>query len=86
MLVKQGTLDIWEKAVLYQMFHTLGLLILAARPNVHTGAAVCFLVGMILFCGSLYGLALTNVRWLGAVTPLGGVGFLAGWVWLLLRP
>jgi uncharacterized membrane protein YgdD (TMEM256/DUF423 family) len=86
MLVKQGTLDIWEKAVLYQMFHTLGLLVLAARPNVHAGAAVCFLVGMILFCGSLYGLALTNVRWLGAVTPLGGVGFLAGWVWLLLRP
>lgn len=85
-LVKHGTLDIWEKAVLYQMFHTLALLLLASRSNVNAGAAVCFLLGMIIFCGSLYGLAITNLRWLGAITPLGGVGFLMGWVWLLLRP
>ena len=86
LLVKQGALEIWEKAVLYQMFHTLALLLLASRPNAHMGAAVCFLLGIIIFCGSLYGLALTNIRWLGAVTPLGGVGFLLGWGWLLLRP
>ena len=86
LLIKQGTLEVWEKAVLYQMFHTLALLLLASRPSVHVGAAVCFLLGMIIFCGSLYGLALTNVRWLGAITPLGGVGFLLGWGWLLLRP
>lgn len=85
-LVKHGTLDIWEKAVLYQMFHTLALLLAASRPNVNAVAAVCFLLGMIIFCGSLYGLAITNIRWLGAITPLGGVGFLMGWVWLLLRP
>jgi len=86
LLVKQGTLEVWEKAVLYQMFHTLALLLLASRPSVHAGAAVCFLLGILIFCGSLYGLALTNVRWLGAITPLGGVGFLLGWGWLLLRP
>jgi len=85
-LVKHGTLDVWEKAVLYQMFHTLALLLLASRPNVKAGVAVCFLLGMIIFCGSLYGLAITNLRWLGAITPLGGVGFLIGWAWLLLRP
>jgi uncharacterized membrane protein YgdD (TMEM256/DUF423 family) len=41
---------------------------------------------MVIFCGSLYGLAITNIRWLGAITPLGGVGFLIGWGWLVLRP
>ncbi|PON12983.1 DUF423 domain-containing protein [Candidatus Entotheonella serta] len=71
LLVKHGTLDIWEKAVLYQMFHTLALLLVASRPNVNTGAAIGFILGMIIFCGSLYGLALTNIRWLGAITPLG---------------
>ncbi len=86
LLVKHGTLDIWEKALLYQMFHTLALLLVASRPNVNTGAAIGFILGMIIFCGSLYGLALTNIRWLGAITPLGGVGFLIGWVWLLWRP
>lgn len=86
LLAKHGTLDIWEKAVLYQMFHTLALLLVASRPNINSGAAICFLLGMIIFCGSLYGLAITNIRWLGAITPLGGVGFLIGWVWLLLRP
>jgi len=86
LLVKRGTLDIWEKAVLYQMFHTLALLLLAARTNIHVGAAVCFLLGMVIFCGSLYGLAITNIRWLGAITPLGGLGFLIGWGWLVWRP
>lgn len=86
LLTQNGTLAIWEKAVLYQMFHTLALLLLAARPAIHAGAAVCFLLGIIIFCGSLYGLAVTNIRWLGAITPLGGVAFLVGWGWLLLRP
>ncbi len=86
MLTANGTLDIWEKAVLYHMFHTLAILLLASRPTVNTGAAVCFLIGMIIFCGSLYGLAITNIRWLGAITPLGGLGFLIGWGWLLVRP
>jgi uncharacterized membrane protein YgdD (TMEM256/DUF423 family) len=76
----------WETAVLYHMFHTLALLGLASRPTVPKGAVLCFIVGICLFSGSLYLLAATNVRWLGAITPLGGVGFLIGWAWVLFLP
>ena len=78
------TLEIWEKAVLYHALHTLVLLALAAQPSIAMGAVVSFLCGIVLFSGSLYLLAVTNLRWLGAITPLGGVGFLLGWVWLLV--
>ena len=78
------TLAIWEKAVLYHALHTLVLLGLAAQPHIALGAVVSFLCGIVLFSGSLYLLALTNVRWLGAITPLGGLSFLLGWVWLLV--
>ena len=86
LLAEQQTVAIWEKAVLYHMFHTLVLLCLASRPTVPKGAVVSFLVGICLFSGSLYVLAVTNVRWLGAITPLGGLSFLAGWVWIFLYP
>ncbi len=82
-LTKHGAVDTWETAVLYHMFHTLALLLLALRPNLNTGAAMCFLFGICVFSGSLYVLALTNLRWLGAITPLGGLGFLLGWVLLV---
>jgi uncharacterized membrane protein YgdD (TMEM256/DUF423 family) len=85
-LTQHHTVDIWEKAVLYHMFHTLALLFLALRPAVPKGAAVSFLVGILLFSGSLYLLAALNVRWLGAITPLGGVAFLIGWVLVFLQP
>ena len=81
-LLQHQTLEIWEKAVLYHLFHTLALLALASWTTVPRGVVVCFLLGMVLFSGSLYVLAATNVRWLGAVTPLGGVSFLIGWVWV----
>jgi uncharacterized membrane protein YgdD (TMEM256/DUF423 family) len=83
-LVQHQTLDIWEKAVLYHAFHTLALLFLASRPVVSKGVAVSFILGICLFSGSLYLLAATNVRWLGAITPLGGLSFLVGWVWLFV--
>lgn len=86
LLLANETLAVWEKAVHYQMFHTLALLVLASRPAVNTGAAIGFLVGIILFSGSLYLLAVTNIRWLGAITPLGGIGFVMGWLLLFLRP
>jgi uncharacterized membrane protein YgdD (TMEM256/DUF423 family) len=79
-LLQHQTLEIWEKAVLYHFFHTLALLFLAAWPTVPKGAAFGFLVGICVFSGSLCVLAATNTRWLGAVTPLGGVSFLIGWV------
>ena len=82
-------LEVFETAVRYQMFHGLGLLALAAlqRAGV-TGLdrpAWCLLGGVVLFSGSLYGLVFGGPRWLGPVTPLGGLLFVAGWVWLALQ-
>src|SRR5215475_7266856 len=78
------TLAIWERAVLYHALHTLALLALAAQPSIAMGAVMSFLCGIVLFSGSLYLLAMTNLRWLGAITPLGGVSFLVGWAWLFV--
>jgi len=84
LLETHQTLAIWEKAVLYHALHTLVLLAVAAQPSIATGVVVGFLCGIVLFSGSLYLMAVTNLRWLGAITPLGGLSFLLGWVWLLL--
>ncbi|HEU5041097.1 MAG TPA: DUF423 domain-containing protein [Gemmatimonadales bacterium] len=82
-------LAVFETGARYQMYHALGLLAVAwavARwPGVWAGwAGWLFVAGTLLFSGSLYGLALSGVRWLGAITPLGGVAFLAGWICLAL--
>ena len=73
---------VWEKAVLYHFLHAIAILILvhmAPQPR----PFVLFLSGILLFSGSLYLMALTNVRWLGAITPLGGLCFSsAGGGWL----
>jgi uncharacterized membrane protein YgdD (TMEM256/DUF423 family) len=82
-LTQHERLDTWDTAVLYHLFHTAVLLFLAGRPTIATGAVISFLLGICLFSGSLYLLALTNIRWLGAIAPLGGIGFLLGWVLLL---
>jgi len=84
-LAQHGTGDIWEKAVFYHFIHTVMLVILAVRMPLSRGPWWSFLIGIALFSGSLYLLALTGVKWLGAVTPFGGVSFLVGWVWLALR-
>jgi|SRR5450631_2471211 len=84
-LQSSGMLDVWNKAVLYHFLHALALVILA----LHTGNRVAYFLiaaGIIFFSGSLYALALTNVRWLGAITPIGGLCFLAGWAWLIISP
>jgi uncharacterized membrane protein YgdD (TMEM256/DUF423 family) len=77
--------SIWEKAVLYQMFHTLALLAvglsqLFIRNASFSIAGYFFLAGTLLFSGSLYLLAITGTKWLGVLTPFGGVAFLLGWV------
>ena len=74
--------NVWEKAVLYHFLHALALLVLALHGISSRAPAILFVAGIIFFSGSLYLLALTNVRWLGAITPLGGLCFLAGWAWL----
>ena len=85
-------LAVFEVGVRYQMYHALALVLLglfAGRgpsplplevPPGITPAAWLFVAGIALFSGSLYALVLTGTRWLGAITPLGGVAFIVGWV------
>ena len=85
--VEPRMLEVFEVGVRYQMFHALALLAAAiARPLLHTrradAAGTCFVAGTAVFSGSLYAMALTGIRTLGAVTPVGGVLFLAGWILL----
>lgn len=82
-------LGVWEKAVFYHFIHALGLLAigLAARSGAVNGktalvAGWLLIAGIVLFSGSLYTLALTRVTLLGAITPLGGLAFIAAWLWL----
>lgn len=77
---------VWEKAVLYHFIHAVAILVLALHGTSNRWPLILFLGGILLFSGSLYTLALTNVRWLGAITPLGGLCFLAGWAWLVIAP
>ncbi len=87
--VDPSLLPIWHTAVLYQLIHTLALLLVAALGERLACSALkwislLFAAGIIIFSGSLYILVLSNVKWLGAITPIGGVCFLAGWLWLAL--
>ncbi len=83
----------FETAVRYQLVHALALLAVAwavARwpGSLAVAAGWLFVAGTVLFSGSLYALSLSGVRWLGAITPLGGLAFLAGWaclVWAAVR-
>jgi uncharacterized membrane protein YgdD (TMEM256/DUF423 family) len=77
----------FETGVRYHMYHALALLAVGWAATRWPGAAVnasgwLFFAGTVLFSGSLYALSLTGVRWLGAITPFGGLAFLAGWACL----
>jgi uncharacterized membrane protein YgdD (TMEM256/DUF423 family) len=85
LLGHNGTSAIWDKAVLYHFIHAVMLFVLAERKPFPAVAWWSFLIGIIFFSGSLYLLAVTNVLWLGAVTPLGGASFVVGWVCLLIK-
>lgn len=74
----------FETAARYQMYHALGIIAVGLAGQVCeaprvTVAAWFLLAGVLLFCGSLYGVALLGLRWLGAITPLGGLAFILGW-------
>lgn len=86
LLQRHGTMGTWETAVLYHFIHTVVLFVLAQHRPVPSGPWLAFFLGILVFSGSLYLLALTNIRWLGAITPIGGLSFLAGWLWLVIRP
>ena len=85
-LQANGMADVWNKAVLYHFVHAIALLVLATLPVASRAASALLLAGIVIFSGSLYALALTNIRLLGAITPIGGLCFLAGWIWLVVRP
>jgi len=85
-LEASGMLDAWNKAVLYHFVHAVALVALAFHGAANRGVYFLLAAGIVLFSGSLYTMALTNVRWLGAITPLGGLCFLAGWAWLVISP
>jgi uncharacterized membrane protein YgdD (TMEM256/DUF423 family) len=86
LLIQNGRLDTFETAVSYHFYHTLGLLglgILALIKPDWKGlslAAWGMFLGILVFSGSLYILCLTGITWLGAITPIGGVGFILGWL------
>jgi uncharacterized membrane protein YgdD (TMEM256/DUF423 family) len=86
MLEQHGLADAWNKAVLYQFVHALALLVIGATAIGNRPAVWLFLSGTVLFSGSLYALCLTNLRWLGAITPFGGLCFLAGWICIVAWP
>jgi len=85
-LETHGMLDAWNKAVLYHFIHAIALFVLALFGATNRGAWWVLFAGIFLFSGSLYVMALANLRWLGPITPLGGLCFLAGWAWLIVAP
>ena len=85
--------QVFEVAVRYQMYHALGLVAVAWAASqwssqLITASGWLFVAGIVIFSGSLYILSLTGVRWLGAITPIGGVAFIVGWgclLWAAIR-
>ncbi|MBD2082591.1 DUF423 domain-containing protein [Leptolyngbya sp. FACHB-17] len=84
-------LAVFETGARYQMYHAIALVLVAlfisrtefADPLL-TASGIAFIVGIVLFSGSLYALSLSGVKWLGAVAPLGGTAFIVGWVCLAI--
>ncbi len=77
-------LAVFETAARYQMYHALGMIAVGLAGQVFSCPQVaragwCFAAGIFLFCGSLYGVSLLGIRWLGAMTPIGGLAFITGW-------
>ena len=85
--------QVFEVAVRYQMYHALGLIAVAWAASqwssqLITASGWLFVAGIVIFSGSLYILSLTGIRWLGAITPIGGVAFIIGWgclLWAAIR-
>jgi uncharacterized membrane protein YgdD (TMEM256/DUF423 family) len=91
-LAERGMMQAWETGARYHLFHAVALLALAAwaragNPNggrMASRVAACWCTGLVLFSGSLYWLALGGPRWLGPVTPLGGVALMIGWLLVVI--
>lgn len=94
MLLQSGRIDTWDTAVLYHLVHSVVLLFLAQKQKEPGGGDTVkrggwsfwiFFGGMVIFSGTLYLLCLTGMTWLGAVTPIGGLALIAGWLSLALK-
>lgn len=88
-LEETGLLSTYQTAVQYQFYHTLallliGVLMLKMESQWLTLSSYAMIAGLILFSGSLYFLCFSSMKWLGIVTPFGGLGFILGWFFLLL--
>lgn len=84
--LSERAMEIFETGARYQMYHALALILVAlllsraeTAQSILVAAGSAFIVGVALFSGSLYALSLTNIKWMGAIAPLGGVAFLVGW-------
>jgi uncharacterized membrane protein YgdD (TMEM256/DUF423 family) len=84
--LSERAIEIFETGSRYQMYHALALLLVAsllsraeAGQSTLVAAGVAFIVGVVIFSGSLYALSLSGIKWLGAITPFGGVALIVGW-------
>ena len=91
--LSERALEIWETGTKYQMYHSLALILVALLLFNETIsstflpiAGFAFIAGIVLFSGSLYALSLSGTKWLGIITPLGGVAFIVGWICLAVVP
>ena len=79
-------MEIYKTGVLYHLIHALGLILVGilclSKPGRYEATGILLCVGIVLFSGSLYVLAVSGIRWMGAITPLGGVSFIAAWILL----
>lgn len=88
LLESNGRLEVFETAVKYQMYHALALLFTGILADKINGiwiprAFICFLVGVVIFSGSLYLLSISNIGFFGAITPIGGLLLIAGWLFVI---
>ena len=89
-VIDERGLEVFQTAVTYQIYHSLALVLVAILPVAGLSrrllgiAAGFFVAGILLFSGSLYLLVLTDLRWMGPVTPVGGIGFMVGWILVLM--
>ncbi len=91
--ISDRALEIFETGTRYQMYHALALLLVSLllliqadspAPKTLIASGISFILGIIIFSGSLYALSLSGIKWLGAITPIGGVAFLIGWACLAI--
>lgn len=90
--IEDKYLDTWQTAVQYQMFHSIGLIVIAILMSSSllgplsqlSWAGYLMLAGIVIFSGSLYVLSLTGIGVLGAITPIGGVAFIAAWIMVVI--